>query len=104
MVNSNSTFTYTPANNFLGNDSFTFKANDGTVGLQRRDDDDPGPGGPDRPERRRPTDFPAIMQGSGPTAIPVLANDVDKQGGPLTIESVTQGPRAALRSPVAGPA
>ena len=43
-----------------------------------------------------PTDFPAIVQGSGPTAIPVLANDQDKQAGPLTITSVTQGTKGTV--------
>ncbi len=96
VVNSNGTFTYTPATNFLGNDSFTFKANDGTVdsnvvtmAIQVQAD-------PIARNDVAPTDFPAIMQGSGPTAIPVLANDVDKQGGPLTIVSATQGHKGVV--------
>ena len=36
------------------------------------------------------------MQGSGPMAIPVLANDVDKQGGPLLVQSVTQGAKGTV--------
>ena len=43
-----------------------------------------------------PTEFPAIVQGSGPTAIPVLANDQDKQGGPLLITSVTQATKGTV--------
>ncbi len=43
-----------------------------------------------------PTDFPPIIQGSGPTAIPVLANDLDKQGGPLSIIAVTQGAKGKV--------
>ena len=43
-----------------------------------------------------PTDFPALIQGSGPTAIPVLANDVDKQGGSLVVTSVTQGAKGKV--------
>lgn len=95
-VNSNGTYTYTPNANFLGNDSFTFKADDGaldsnvaTMALQVQAD-------PIARNDVAPTDFPAIMQGSGPTAIPVLANDVDKQGGPLLVQSVTQGAKGKV--------
>ena len=31
MLNSNGTFTYTPAANYTGPDGFSYKANDGTV-------------------------------------------------------------------------
>ena len=43
------------------------------------------------------------MQGSGPTAIPVLANDVDKQGGPLLVQSVTQGAKGKVTITGGGP-
>jgi hypothetical protein len=36
-------------------------------------------------------DFPTVVQGSGPVAINVLANDSDPDGDPLTVASVTQG-------------
>ena len=36
-------------------------------------------------------DFPLIAQGSGPTKVDVLANDIDPDGDPLTIASATQG-------------
>ena len=95
-VNLNGSFTYTPNAAFQGNDSFTFKANDGTVdsnvvtmGILVSPD-------PIAKNDVAPTDFPAIVQGSGPTAIPVLANDQDKQGGPLTIMSVTQGTKGTV--------
>ena len=96
VVNSSGTYTYTPNANYLGNDSFTFKANDGaldsnvaTMTIQVQAD-------PIARNDVAPTDFPAIMQGSGPTAIPVLANDVDKQGGPLLVQSVTQGAKGKV--------
>ena len=95
-VSANGTYAYTPNANFLGNDSFTFKANDGaldsnvaTMTIQVQAD-------PIARNDVAPTDFPAIMQGSGPTAIPVLANDVDKQGGPLLVQSVTQGAKGKV--------
>ena len=97
MVNANGTFTYTPNTDFLGNDSFTFTATDGVLvsapaakmTIQVQAD-------PIARNDVAPTDFPAIGQGSGPTIIPVLANDVDKQGGPLTIESATQGTKGKV--------
>ena len=36
-------------------------------------------------------DFPIVVQGSGPVAINVLANDIDPDGDPMTITSVSQG-------------
>jgi hypothetical protein len=96
VVNSNGSYTYTPDTNFQGNDSFTFRANDGTVDstaaaltIQVQAD-------PIARNDIASTDFPAILQGSGPIAIPVLANDVDKQGGPLLITSVTQGSKGSV--------
>jgi large repetitive protein len=95
-VNSNGTYTYTPNASFQGTDTFAFKANDGSV------DSNPATMSilvsPDPIARNdvSPTDFPPIIQGSGPTAIPVLANDLDKQGGPLLITSVTQGSKGKV--------
>ena len=51
-------FTYTPNANFNGSDSFTYKANDGTVGLERRDGDDHGRRRQRRAGGRRPTATP----------------------------------------------
>jgi VCBS repeat-containing protein len=90
-------FTYTPAAAFQGNDSFTFQATDPglltstvvTMSILVSPD-------PIAKNDVAPTDFPAIRQGSGPTAIPVLANDVDKQGGPLSITAITQGSKGTV--------
>ena len=95
-VNANGTYTYTPNANFLGNDSFTFKANDGTLDSNVATMTIQVQADPIARNDVAPTDFPAIMQGSGPTAIPVLANDVDKQGGPLLVQSVTQGAKGKV--------
>ena len=95
-VNANGTYTYTPNANFLGNNSFTFKANDGTVDSNVATMTIQVQADPIARNDVAPTDFPAIMQGSGPTAIPVLANDVDKQGGPLLVQSVTHGAKGTV--------
>ncbi len=94
-----STFTYAPATAFQGTDSFTFQANDGhtplnlsnivTMSILVSPD-------PIAKNDVAPTDFPALQQGSGATAIPVLANDIDKQGGPLKIVSTTQGTKGKV--------
>ena len=47
-LNANGSFSYTPNLNFNGVDSFTYKANDGTDGIEHRDGDDHG----ERGERR----------------------------------------------------
>ncbi len=96
VVHTNGTYSYTPNTSFQGTDTFAFKANDGTV------DSNPATMSilvsPDPIARNdvSPTDFPPIVQGSGPAAIPVLANDLDKQGGPLLITSVTQGSKGKV--------
>ena len=51
-LNADGTFTYTPAANFNGTDSFTYTASDGTA-ARRRDGDDHGHGGQRRPGRGR---------------------------------------------------
>ena len=74
--------------NFSGSDSFTYKVNDGTldsnvatVSVTVNAFDDP------------PTavnDSATVTEDSGANAINVLANDTDSDGGPKTIQSVTQ--------------
>jgi Bacterial Ig domain len=90
-------FTYTTTSpTFQGTDSFSFHASDAggasnTVTMSILVSPDPI-----AKNDVAPIDFPSIVQGSGPTAIPVLANDVDKQGGPLTIDTVTQGTKGTV--------
>ena len=95
-VNVNGSFTYTPNVTYQGNDVFSFKANDGTVDSNVVTMSILVSPDPIAKNDVAPTDFPAIVQGSGPTAIPVLANDQDKQGGPLLIMSVTQGSKGKV--------
>ncbi len=96
VVNPNGSFTYSPSTDFLGNDSFTFKASDGTVDSNIATMTIQVQADPIARNDISPTDFPAINQGSGATAIPVLANDVDKQGGPLLITAVTQAAKGKV--------
>ena len=80
--------TYTPNANFSGSDLFTYKVNDGTldsnvatVSITVNGIDDP------------PTavnDSATVTEDSGANAINVLANDTDPDGGPKTIQTVTQ--------------
>ena len=96
VVHTNGTYTYTPNTAYQGTDTFTFKTNDGTGDSNTATISILVSPDPIARNDVAPTDFPAIIQGSGPTAIPVLANDLDKQGGPLTIESVTQGAKGSV--------
>ncbi len=96
VINANGTYTYTPTGTFQGSDSFTFKANDGTGDSNEATMSILVSPDPIARNDVAPTDFPPIIQGSGPTAIPVLANDLDRQGGPLTIASVTQGAKGKV--------
>ncbi len=87
-LNANGSFTFTPAANFNGPATFTYRANDGTansntatVTITVNAVDDP------------PTaayDAASVMEDAGATAIDVLANDTDADGGPMTVTSVGQ--------------
>ena len=82
-LNADGSFAYTPDANFAGSDSFTYRANDGTAGsnvvtvtisVDALDD--------------APTavnDSATVGEDSGASAIDVLANDTDVDGGPKTI-------------------
>jgi VCBS repeat-containing protein len=87
VVNTDGTFTYTPAANFNGTDSFTFKANDGamdsntatmtiTVGAVN-----------DNPVAN---DDSAATDEDTALTIAVLANDTDVDGDTLIVSAVTQ--------------
>ncbi|PRC46706.1 adhesin, partial [Mycobacterium sp. ITM-2017-0098] len=79
--------TYTPNANFVGADSFTYTATDGsltgtatvTVTVTAIDDAPVAVG-----------DSVTVAEDSGPTVIAVLANDTDIDAGPKTITAVTQ--------------
>jgi uncharacterized repeat protein (TIGR01451 family) len=75
---------YTPAANYCGPDSFTYTLNGGStaiVSVTVTCVDDP-------PVAHN--DSQTVAHDSGPTAIDVLANDTDVDGGPKSIASVTQ--------------
>ena len=86
--------TYTPNANFSGSDLFTYKVTDGsldsnvaTVSITVNAVDDP------------PTavnDAATVNEDSGANAINVLANDTDPDGGPKTIQTVTQPANGAV--------
>ena len=83
---------YTPAANYNGSDSFTFKANDGqadsnaaTVAITVEPVNDP-------PVAR---DDAATTTDGTPVTVTVLANDSDADGDPLTVISATAGSHGA---------
>jgi VCBS repeat-containing protein len=88
-LNANGSFTYTPAADYNGPDSFTYKANNGgtsnsntaTVNITvNAVDDNPV----------AVNDTKTVLEDADATTIDVLANDTDIDGGPKTIASVTQ--------------
>jgi len=86
-LNSNGTFTYTPAANYNGSDSFTFKANDGTVDSNVATFNVTINAVNDAPVAN-PDSATIAKNGSG--VIYVLANDFDVDGDTLTVVSFTQ--------------
>jgi len=94
-LNADGSYNYTPAANYNGPDSFTYQAQDGlnslsntaTVSLTVTPIDDPPMAVAD--SATVPEDAPA-------TAVPVLANDTDVDGGPISIASVTQPANGAV--------
>jgi CSLREA domain-containing protein len=93
-LNGDGTFTYEPNLNFNGEDTFTYKVSDGTaesnVATVRVTvnpvDDDPV----------AVNDQATVLEDVGATAIDVLANDTDADGGTKTIASVTQPANGAV--------
>lgn len=92
-LGTNGGFTYTPATNFHGLDSFSYRANDGqadsapaTVSLTITPVNDPPVAAPDA----------AVTVMNQPVAIAVLTNDSDVDGDPLTIAGFTQGANGAV--------
>src|SRR5207244_3250172 len=86
-LNGNGTFTYTPAANYNGSDSFTFKANDGTVdstvatfNITITAVNDAPVVTPDSVTTNKNTSI----------AINALANDFDVDGDTITVVSFTQ--------------
>ncbi len=86
-VNSNGTFTYTPAANYNGGDSFTFKANDGSLDSNVATFNITIMAVNDAPVAVNDSTTVA-KNGSG--VIFILANDSDVDGDTLTVISFTQ--------------
>src|SRR5262249_58009895 len=88
-------FTYTPAANYSGPDSFTFKANDGAADSNTATVSITVVGSGNRPPVARP-DRARTNEDTAVT-IAVLANDTDPDGNTLTVSAVTQpGHRTAV--------
>ncbi len=87
-LSADGSFTYSPVAEFSGGDSFTYRANDGgldsniaTVSITIHPvDDDPV----------AVADAATVAEDAAATAIDVLANDTDPDGGAKSIASVTQ--------------
>ena len=69
-VSSNGSFSYAPDTGFQGNDTFSFKANDGTADFERRHDGHPRLARPDRQERCRADRIPRDRPGQRPDGDP----------------------------------
>jgi VCBS repeat-containing protein len=90
ITGSGTGLTYEPAANFCGPNSFTYTLNGGstaTVSVTVTCVDDL-PVAVD--------DSATVAEDSGATAIDVLANDTDIDGGPISVESVTQPANGAV--------
>ncbi|HVK07445.1 MAG TPA: Ig-like domain-containing protein, partial [Gemmataceae bacterium] len=93
-LNPDGSFTYTPAANYFGPDTFTYAATDGTVttpavtvGLTVTPvNDAPTPG-----------DDAAALKLKKSVTISVLANDSDPEGNPFSIQSYTQPMKGTVK-------
>ncbi|MGH8564420.1 MAG: tandem-95 repeat protein [Gammaproteobacteria bacterium] len=91
-LNPNGSFTYTPATDFEGTDSFTYRANDGTVDSTNLATVTITVGAVDDPPVAV-DDVATVNEDAPATTIAVLANDTDLDGGAKTITAV-QSPSA----------
>jgi hypothetical protein len=90
IVGRGASLTYAPNPNFCGRDSFTYTLRRGptaTVSVTVTCVDDPPVAA---------GDSVAVAEGAPPTALDVLVNDDDLDGGPRSIESVSQGAHGAV--------
>jgi len=94
-LNGDGSFTYTPDTNLNGTDSFSYKANDGTV-----DSNTVMVSITVNPVNDRPVavDDSATTDEDTAVTIEVLANDSDPDGDSLTVNGVTQGENGTVTS------
>jgi VCBS repeat-containing protein len=85
--NSTGVFIYTPAAGYGGPDSFTFKANDGTVDSNTATVSITVTANNHPPVARNDS---AVTREDTPVAVAVLANDSDPDGDTLTVSAVTR--------------
>jgi VCBS repeat-containing protein len=88
VVNANKTITYTPARNYSGTDSFTYRTSDGSLNSVPVAVTITVTAVNDAPVANNDT---AQVTRGGSVTIAVLANDTDADGNTLTLTSVTQG-------------
>ena len=86
--NSNGSFIYTPNTNYNGPDSFTYKANDGTVDSNTATVNINVTAVDDNPVALN--DTKTVAEDDAATTINVRSNDIDVDGGTKSIQSVTQ--------------
>jgi hypothetical protein len=92
VVNADQTITYTPAANYYGPDSFTYKASDGSLTSAAATVTLTVTPVNDAPVARN--DAASVVRG-GSVTIAVLANDTDVDGDVLKVVAVTQGAKGA---------
>jgi VCBS repeat-containing protein len=96
--NADGSFSYSPALNFNGTDSFTYQATDGvaasnvaTVTLTVTAVNDPPVAADDAYTNTTPEDTPLVVPAPG-----LLANDTDADGDPLTVQLVSEPTHGVL--------
>lgn len=94
-LNADGSFSYTPNANFNGADSFTYKANDGTLDSNNATVTISIGAGNDPPDAM---DDAATTPEDTAATINVLANDTDVDGGALSITAFTQGANGSVAS------
>jgi subtilisin-like proprotein convertase family protein len=84
VINANGTVTYTPRNNFVGTDSFTYKASDGSIQSNTATVTITINTAPVA------ANDSAFTNKGVPVTIPVLTNDTDVNGDALSVTALTQ--------------
>jgi VCBS repeat-containing protein len=90
ITNGGNDVSYTPDANYCGPDSFTYTLNGGstaTVSVTVTCADDAPVAA---------NDSATVAEDAGPTAVDVLANDTDADGGPKSVDSTTNGAHGAV--------